>query len=223
MPGAAAVASSVWFDNVISISSGALPTDQVGYAFRQKSNGAPAKQRDQNPIHGGQRLWCGYKMMALGWASPILNATSDKPSTAKKRENAANKQSANDHSERARLLNLSGLFHRCTPRDVERQNSPTAAGNGRCQRMQRPKNPAHRNCNAWRQFGAVIWFGDIGIFQNVVNTVCCVEGVRRISARTPLCGVLELPRTLPASETDTEISPSASVFLKEQTISWPVA
>src|SRR5688572_618530 len=23
--------------------------------------------------------------------------------------------------------------------------------------MQRPKNPAHGNCNAWRQVGAVIW------------------------------------------------------------------
>jgi hypothetical protein len=42
---------------------------------------------------------------------------------------------------------------------TERQNSPTAAGTGRCQRRQHPKNPknpAHRNCDAWRQFGAVL-------------------------------------------------------------------
>ena len=39
------------------------------------------------------------------------------------------------------------------------QNSPTVAGNGRCRRMQRPKNPAHPNRNGWRQFGAVTWLG----------------------------------------------------------------
>lgn len=39
--------------------------------------------------------------------------------------------------------------------DTQRLSSPTAAGSGRCQRMQRPKNPGHRNYNAGRQFGAV--------------------------------------------------------------------
>ena len=38
---------------------------------------------------------------------------------------------------------------------VERKNSPTAAGNRRCQRRQRPKNLVARNCIAWRQFGVV--------------------------------------------------------------------
>ena len=38
--------------------------------------------------------------------------------------------------------------------EAQRKGSPTAPGNGDCQRRQRPMNPAARNCNAGRQFGA---------------------------------------------------------------------
>ena len=44
---------------------------------------------------------------------------------------------------------------------AERQNSPTAAGDGHDQRMKGPKAPAHRNRSAWRQFGGVILLGGI--------------------------------------------------------------
>src|ERR1017187_7070548 len=57
--------------------------------------------------------------------------------------------------------------------------------------------------------------------QNVVKLVDCLVHVRCNSARTPpnLAGVLESPSFLPASETASEICPSASSFLNEQTIS----
>jgi hypothetical protein len=41
-----------------------------------------------------------------------------------------------------------------------RTNGFMDTGNRRCQRMLRPKNPAHPNCDAGR-FGAVTRFGDI--------------------------------------------------------------
>jgi hypothetical protein len=52
---------------------------------------------------------------------------------------------------------------------VERTNSPTAAGNGRCQQMQHPSNPMQRNCNEWRQFGAVTWFGLFGDLLSITH------------------------------------------------------
>jgi hypothetical protein len=58
-----------------------------------------------------------------------------------------------------------GTVNHCV---VERQNSPTAAGNERWLRMRHPRNTAHRNCNAWRQFGAVI-FGFLGLTVSIAK------------------------------------------------------
>jgi hypothetical protein len=38
---------------------------------------------------------------------------------------------------------------------AQRHGSPTAAGNGRWQRIQRPKSLAHRNRNVGRRFGCI--------------------------------------------------------------------
>ena len=68
---------------------------------------------------------------------------------------------------------------------AQRLNSPTAAGTGHDQRMRRPKNPAHRNRNAWRQFGGVIWLA-VSVVWNSLIQVKWIDGEKWWSSRAHL-------------------------------------
>jgi len=66
--------------------------------------------------------------------------------------------------------------------------------------MQRLKNPAHPNCNAWRQFGEVTWFGDKRFINSKLSGQLTLgtRGDDRPDHRAPNSGSLRSMRSLAA-------------------------